>query len=181
MRERDMQGSHTRKWFTKIHFPPSVPRNPLISVVHILLLSSPFVLPSPFSPSFAAPSPPVLPGCRGDRIRERHFFPEAPFSPSLSLSLSWLCSACSAHWLNYVQKNKEGNSVHKSLYTTHIRLESQEGVCTFEEMMLRRNQLLLSWIQVTKMMQLYLDAAARLPPIALQLVWSSSVSVGRVC
>lgn len=33
------------------------------------------MLPSPFSPS-----PPFLPGCRGDRVSERHFFPEAPLS-----------------------------------------------------------------------------------------------------
>lgn len=33
-------------------------------------------------PSHRAPSPPVLPGCPGDRVSERHFFPEAPLSLS---------------------------------------------------------------------------------------------------
>lgn len=73
-------GALTRETHTKIHYPPSLCKHPLTSAVHNVLFSAPFMLPSPFSPS-----PPFLPGCRGDRVSQT-FLPQ--YSPLHSLVYS---------------------------------------------------------------------------------------------
>lgn len=52
---------------------------------HLIMCCCPFPLCSPLLSLSRAPTPPLLPGCPGDS--ERHFFPEAPLSPTALFSL----------------------------------------------------------------------------------------------
>lgn len=52
---------------------------------HLIMCCCPLPLCSPLLSLSRAPSPPLLPGCPGDS--ERHFFPEAPLSPTALFSL----------------------------------------------------------------------------------------------
>lgn len=86
-------------------------RNLLISAVNNVMFSSPFMLLGPFSLS-RAPSLPLLPGCPGDRVSERHFFPEAP----LSLSHGFVQLALlTGSWM---EERRGGESSQKASYTS---------------------------------------------------------------
>lgn len=63
-----------------IHFS-SITQQESPDAVYSVMFASPSIHLGPFS---VAPSPHFLPGCRGDRVCERHFFPEAPLYLSLS-------------------------------------------------------------------------------------------------
>lgn len=76
---------HPGKPYTKISFPSSLCRNLLFSAAHVVLFLLSFYAPQSLLSLSGPPSPPFSAGCRGDRVRERHFFPEAP---PLSLSPS---------------------------------------------------------------------------------------------